>query len=158
MYTIAQVLDPGGQPIDRVLPPPLVKRVGPQLTGGFMAGAHMEDTDHDGVRNGGDRPSFSPTWCQAPIERGHRRALGPDGAMGQLGSASPYDLIPLACLPGALFPCTLIIARGHPRPRCETCRRAKTCHIHADLCHDHFRAPLMHPRDRLQQRNRTGER
>ena len=31
MDTIAQVLDPGGQSIDRVLPPPLVKIVGPQL-------------------------------------------------------------------------------------------------------------------------------
>ena len=37
MYTIAQVLDPGGQSIDRVLPPPLVKIVGPQLTVGFIA-------------------------------------------------------------------------------------------------------------------------
>ena len=104
MYTITHVFDPGGQPIDRVLPLPLVKRVGSSLTGGLVVGEHMEDTNQDGVRNGVDRPSFSPTCCQTPRESGHRRALGTDGAMSQLGEASPQDVMPFACRPGVLFP------------------------------------------------------
>ena len=71
------------------MPPSLITIVGPQFTLGFMAGEHMKDTDHDGVGDGEDRPSFPSPCRQAPIQRGHIRALGPDGAMGQLGEAGP---------------------------------------------------------------------
>jgi hypothetical protein len=57
MHTIAQVLDPCCQPIYRVMPPSLVKIVGPQFPVRCMAGEHRKDMDHDGVGDGEDRPA-----------------------------------------------------------------------------------------------------
>ena len=67
------------------MPPSLITLVGPQFTVGFIAREHMKDTDHDGVGDGEDRPSFPAPYCQAPIQSGHIRPLGTDGAMSQLG-------------------------------------------------------------------------
>jgi hypothetical protein len=44
MHTISQVLNPPGEPIDRELPPPFVKIVGPQFAGHFIAGEYVKDT------------------------------------------------------------------------------------------------------------------
>jgi hypothetical protein len=52
------------------MPPSLIKIIGPQFTVGFIAGEHIKDTDHDGVRNGEDRPAFPSTCRQAPIQNG----------------------------------------------------------------------------------------
>ena len=50
MHTISQVLNPPGEPIDSALPPPFVKIVTPQFAVPFIAGEHVKDTAHDGVR------------------------------------------------------------------------------------------------------------
>ena len=118
----------------------------------------MKDTPHDGGRDREDRSSFPPTRCQTPIQSRYIRPFRTDRPMGELGSTRSQDLMPFACFACALFSRTLIIAWGNPRPRRETCRRTKTGHINPDLCNDHFRAPLMHARDGIQELSRACER
>jgi hypothetical protein len=60
MDPISQGLKPSGQAIDRELSPPFVKIVGPQFPVFFLAGEHVKDTTHHGVRHGNDRPLLAP--------------------------------------------------------------------------------------------------
>jgi hypothetical protein len=43
------------------MPPSLIKIVGPEFPVEFIANEHMKDSDHDGVGDSEDRPSFPPT-------------------------------------------------------------------------------------------------
>src|SRR5262249_10929990 len=56
MHPIPQPFNPPGEPIDRELPPPFVKIIGPQFTVTFIAREHVKDTTHNGVRHGNDGP------------------------------------------------------------------------------------------------------
>jgi hypothetical protein len=56
MHTIPQVFNPPGESIDRELPPPFVKIIGPYFTVPFIAGEHVKDTTHHRVRYGNDGP------------------------------------------------------------------------------------------------------
>ncbi len=67
MHTISQVLNPPGEPIDGELPPPFVKIVGPQFAVHFIAGEHVKDTTHNGVRHGNDGPLLPTTYSEALI-------------------------------------------------------------------------------------------
>jgi hypothetical protein len=48
--------NPPGESIDRELPPPFVKIIGPYFTVPFIAGEHVKDTTHNRVRYGNDGP------------------------------------------------------------------------------------------------------
>ena len=67
MHTISQVLNPPGEPIDGELPPPFVKIVGPEFAVRFIAGEHVKDTAHDGVRYGNDGPLLSTAYGEALV-------------------------------------------------------------------------------------------
>src|SRR5262249_28761597 len=43
---IPEVFNPPGKPIHGIVPPPLVKIVGPQFAVRFIAGEHVKDTTH----------------------------------------------------------------------------------------------------------------
>ena len=64
---IPQVLNPPGESIDRELPPPFVKIVTPQFAVHFIAGEHVKDTAHDGVRDGNDGPLLSTAYGEALV-------------------------------------------------------------------------------------------
>jgi len=64
---IPQVLNPPGESIDRELPPPFVKIVGPQFAVPCMAGEHGKDTAHDGVRYGNDGPLLATAYGEALV-------------------------------------------------------------------------------------------
>jgi len=68
MNTIAESLNPLGQPIHRRVPPPFVEVVCSQLVIRFLACEHMQDTDHDGVGHRHDRTLLAPPGRQTPIQ------------------------------------------------------------------------------------------
>jgi hypothetical protein len=67
MYPISQMLDPPGQPIHGIVPPPLVKIVGLQFMVWGIAGEHIKDTLHDRVRDSDERPLFPTAGSEALI-------------------------------------------------------------------------------------------
>jgi hypothetical protein len=69
MHMIPQVLNPPEAPIDSALPP-FVTRVGPQFAVRFMAGEHVQDTTHHGVRHSNDGPLLPTAYGETRIESG----------------------------------------------------------------------------------------
>jgi hypothetical protein len=65
MYSIAELLNPLGKPIDRIRLPTFVKVARSQLVIWCMARKHVQDTDHDGVGNRQARALFTTTRRQA---------------------------------------------------------------------------------------------
>lgn len=59
------------------------------ITIGFMAGKHMEGTDHDVMGDGYDCPSLAPTRGQALVQGGQICAVGPRGRVGRLYQCGP---------------------------------------------------------------------
>ena len=85
MHPIPQMLDPSGQPIHGIVPPPFVKIVGPQFMVGGIAGEHIKETLHDRVRDGDDRSLFPTAGSEALIQRREIRPLRAYGRMSELG-------------------------------------------------------------------------
>ena len=148
---IPQVLNPSGESIDRELPPPFVKIVGPQVTVHFMAGEHVKDTAHDGVRYGNDSPLLSTAYGEALVEGGAIGVLGPHGGMGELGQDRPEGPIALTRSARAVLTRAFVVAWGHPGPRGQARCRLKPRHIRPNLRHDDFCPALVHPRNRVQE-------
>ena len=45
-HPIPEVFNPPGEPIYGIVPPPLVKIIGPQFAVRFITGEHVKDTTH----------------------------------------------------------------------------------------------------------------
>src|SRR5437879_1699258 len=67
MHPIPQAFNPPGEPIDGELPPPFVEIIGSQFTVHFIAGEHVKNTTHNGVRHGNDGPLLPPADGEALI-------------------------------------------------------------------------------------------
>jgi hypothetical protein len=68
MNPIAESLNPLGQPIHRIVPPPFIKVARSQLVIRFLAREHMKDTDHNGMGDCHDRALLAPTCRQASVQ------------------------------------------------------------------------------------------
>ncbi len=109
-----QACNPPDEPIDRELPPPFVKIIGPQFTVPFMAGEHGKDTPHDGVRHSKDGPLLPTADGEALREGRERRVLGPHGSMGELGQDRPEGRLPLRVLPERCVPALASVPGATP--------------------------------------------
>ena len=69
MHPIPEVFNASGEPIHGIVPPSLVKIVGPKVVVWGIAGKHMKDTLHDRVRDGDDGPLFPTAGGKALIQR-----------------------------------------------------------------------------------------
>src|SRR6266568_836196 len=68
VYPIAESLNPLGQSIHGIMPPPFVEVARSQLVIWFLACEHVKDTDHDRVGNRHDCTLLSPPRRQPPIQ------------------------------------------------------------------------------------------
>ena len=93
VYPIAEPLNPLGQPIARIIPPPFVEVVRAQLVIRFLARAHVKDTDHDGVGHCHDRTLLPPTRRQASIQGRPRGLCRPGSCLGQWRQAGTQGLM-----------------------------------------------------------------
>ena len=64
---IAEPLNPLGEPIDRIMPPPFVTVARSQLVIRFMAREHGKDTDHNGVGDRHDCALLTPPRREVSI-------------------------------------------------------------------------------------------
>jgi hypothetical protein len=87
------MFNPLGEVIYSVIPLTLIKRVGPQCVGQFIAGKHKQDTLPDRMCNGEDGPLLLAPCCKALIQR---RKICPLGAYGRMRELKP--LLPQAGL------------------------------------------------------------
>jgi hypothetical protein len=93
VYPIAEPLNPLGQPIDRIMPPPFVEVVRAQLVIRFLTREHVKDTDHDGVGHCHDRTLLPPTRRQASIQGRPRGLCRPGSCLGQWRQAGTQGLM-----------------------------------------------------------------
>ena len=68
MDPIAESLNPLGQPINRIVPPPFIEVARTPLVRRFLAYEPMKDTDHDGVGHCHDGTLLASSGRQASIQ------------------------------------------------------------------------------------------
>ena len=93
MYPIAESLNPLGQSIDRIMPPPFVEVACAQLVIRFLTREHVKDTDHDGVGDRHDRTLLPPTRRQASIQGRQIGLFRTGSCLGQLRQAGTQGLM-----------------------------------------------------------------